>query len=74
MKRDRMLMARRYGDILYNCRKSAGMLQKDLAIRAKTGKNGISLYEQGRQIPRLDIFCSLIEACGFEMKIVKRGQ
>lgn len=62
----------KYGKILYAARRSAGLTQIDLFIRSGVRDKLISAYENGHTVPSVEKFEKLLNACGFEMKIVKK--
>ena len=68
------MKTKRYGDILRECRTAAGLSQTDLTVRAGVGKCAVWYYESGRQMPSAAAFEKLINGCGYEMRIVKKGK
>ena len=59
----------RYGELIKACRKVRNMTQDELAKVTYNSQAQISSYECGRIIPRIDVFETLIEACGYELGI-----
>lgn len=49
---------------LIRFRKAAGLTQAELAERAGTTQATVSRIEQGKMQPTIDIWSSLVEACG----------
>jgi len=61
-----------YGDLIRECRKAAGISQRDLAVRTGMAKCNLSKIETGATIPGTDTFEKLIESCGYEIRIVRK--
>lgn len=61
-----------YADILRRCRKEAGYTQTELAFDTDVSVVSIRRYELGDNIPRLDRFEKLLDACGYKIEIVRK--
>lgn len=57
-----MSVAKQFGENLAACRKQARLTQEDLAIRADIHRTGLSKFEGGKTLPRLDTFLRLVGA------------
>lgn len=66
------MKTRMYGDLIKECRKVAGMSQRDLATRSGLGRANLSKIENGLTIPGTDTFDKLIDCCGFDIRIVRK--
>jgi transcriptional regulator with XRE-family HTH domain len=60
-------LALRFGRELRIARVSAGLTQKELAIRAHVSQTFVSFVERGMRHPRWDVACRLAAACGHEL-------
>lgn len=62
----------RYAKIIYDCRMESGMSQRQLGWESEVPPNTLCRYEQGLTIPRVDKFEAVLDACGYELKVVKK--
>lgn len=58
---------------LRELRKSSGLNQIELAEKSGCTQNTVSRVEVGVCCPTLRTFCSILNALGYELKIVKRS-
>lgn len=56
------------GDVLRVARQSAGLSQRELAVRAGTGQPAISAIEAGRVSPSADRLAELVSLCGYRLR------
>jgi transcriptional regulator with XRE-family HTH domain len=56
--------------LLRSARRSAGLTQAELAVRAGTSAPTISAYEHGAKQPRADVLLRLLRAAGLEPALV----
>jgi transcriptional regulator with XRE-family HTH domain len=63
----------KFATILYECRKEAGFTQRDLQDKSGIHRNSIVRYENG-SAPPVDVFELLLDICGYELKVVKKGR
>jgi hypothetical protein len=47
---------------------------EEVTRRAGLADNSLSLYRSGKSIPRLDMMIALVNAVGYELKIVKKDE
>ena len=62
-------MMQNYSLILKECRKYAGLTQKEVAEKAHLSVNSIFLYEHGKSVPTVDKFEAIINACGVKLAL-----
>ncbi|MET0306030.1 MAG: helix-turn-helix transcriptional regulator [Solirubrobacterales bacterium] len=55
-------VARRFGENLLRCRKTAGLSQEQLGLRAGLHRTEIGLLERGARVPRVDTLMKLSAA------------
>ncbi len=55
-------VARRFGENLVRCRKTAGLSQEQLGLRADLHRTEIGLLERGARVPRIDTLLKLSAA------------
>jgi transcriptional regulator with XRE-family HTH domain len=56
-------------------RRSAGLTQRQLAVRSGVPQPTIARIESGKQMPRADTLDRLLKACGWELDMTpRRGQ
>lgn len=55
-------VARRFGENLVHRRKTAGLSQEQLGLRAGLHRTEIGLLERGARVPRIDTLLKLAEA------------
>ncbi|MGI9022113.1 MAG: helix-turn-helix domain-containing protein [Acidimicrobiales bacterium] len=53
-------------------RRSAGLTQRQLAVRSGVPQPTIARIESGRQMPRADTLDKLLRACGWELDMTPR--
>lgn len=68
------MMRFKYGEILYRCRTEAGLRQIDIAATAGSKCDQVSMYENERTVPLLTTYAKLIDACGYELAVRKKGR
>ena len=66
------------GLLIHDARRSAGMTQTELALRADTAQSAIAAYESGARIPTLATLRRLFDACEHDVELsihprVRRG-
>jgi transcriptional regulator with XRE-family HTH domain len=57
---------------LNQARRAAGLSQRELAARAGVPQSAIARIERGQQVPQVDTFERLLQACGFELRVGPR--
>jgi transcriptional regulator with XRE-family HTH domain len=57
-------IAERFAENLARCRKTAGLTQEALSIRAGLNRSQVGLIECGDRLPRIDTFIKLVGALG----------
>lgn len=60
------------GDLI-SLRKSEKLTQKELAEKTHNKQQVISRIERKEMIPTIKVFSNLLDALGYELKIVKKG-
>lgn len=60
-------------DELINLRKVSNVSQKQLAEIIGSKQQAVSRVEKKEHCPSLKLFCSMVNALGYELKIVKRN-
>jgi transcriptional regulator with XRE-family HTH domain len=55
--------------ILRQARHAALLTQQELARLAGTSQSAVAAYESGRRTPKLDTLTSLLETCGYEVRM-----
>lgn len=60
-------------DELIELRKKQNISQKELADFIGSKQQAISRVENKEHCPSLKLFCSMVNALGYELKIVKKG-
>lgn len=61
------------GELVLKCRTEAGLTQRELAAIIGTRPNTISQYEQKGICPKVYMFEDILNACGYEIIIRKKG-
>lgn len=56
--------------LVREARRRAGLTQRELAQRAHTAQPAIARYERGRAVPDIATLARIVEACGFELRLV----
>jgi transcriptional regulator with XRE-family HTH domain len=56
--------------LVREARRRAGLTQAQLAARAGTSQPAIARYERGRAMPDIATLDRVVEACGFELRLV----
>ncbi len=59
-----MDVAERFAENLARCRKTAGLTQEELSIRAGLNRSQVGLIERGDRLLRIDTFIKLVGALG----------
>lgn len=61
------------GELILKCRKEAGLSQRALASIVGTQPQAISQYEHKGICPKVYLFEDIMDACGYELIIRKKG-
>lgn len=61
------------GELILKCRKEAGLSQNALASAVGTQPHAISQYEHKGICPKVYMFEDILNACGYELIIRKKG-
>jgi transcriptional regulator with XRE-family HTH domain len=61
------------GELILKCRKEAGLSQRALASAVGTQPHAISQYEHKGICPKVYMFEDIMNACGYEIIIRKKG-
>lgn len=60
------------GRALRQARRSAGLTQRQVALRAGVPQPAVARVERGTQVPRVDTLAKMLGACGHELRIGPR--
>lgn len=66
-------MIKDVGELILKCRKEAGLSQNALASAVGTQPHAISQYEHKGICPKVYMFEDIMNACGYEIIIRKKG-
>ena len=66
-------MIKDVGELILKCRKEAGLSQNALASAVGTQPHAISQYEHKGICPKVYMFEDIMNACGYELIIRKKG-
>ena len=66
-------MIKNLGDFLLDIRIEAGLTQRELASLVGTYPTSISQYERDINCPKVYTFEDILNACGYELVIKKKG-
>lgn len=66
-------MIKDVGELILKCRKEAGLSQNALASAVGTQPHAISQYEHKGICPKVYMFEDILNACGYEIIIRKKG-
>ena len=58
---------------LRNARRTAGLSQRELALRARVAQPAIARIEAGGVVPRVDTLEHLLRACGHTLQVTRRA-
>lgn len=59
-----------FGNVVKQCRESAGMNQKELAVKLKKSTTWICQIEKGRKTPSLDLLEEICKVCGVSLPVM----
>lgn len=62
------------GDMIKVCRLHKGYTQRQLADKAGITINMLGEYERNHHEPKFETVVWLLGACGFELKLAKKGK